>query len=463
MRGKRTKEQKWIDDYIGLIGICLIILICLITKNSSFSYNLEYNKKQIVIAIIFIISIIIGDNFPIVVHSTKKSNQVEITISLPITLTVAFALYPLYSILSIFIGTFISEVFIRKNEPNRWNKIMFNSLYLSLVTGITSVFFNYFYNFKLNFLSFYNVLVLILGGLIYFFVETLILFGLLSHLNHVKLHMYIIKNIKATKLEILTLFPLGYLLMYLYIKNFWVSVLLIPLFIAIYLASKEKVKIIEQTEKTLFTLAQIEDDKFPDTKKHSDRVGNLVKELTSVLKLSEDDADIIIKAAKLHDIGKIAIPDKILEKPGRLTKEEWEIIKTHPEKGAQIVKELSSFEKGTNIILHHHERWDGKGYPDKLKGEEIPLGSRIISLADSFDAMISYRIYRDKNSKKKRKTIKEALKEINNNSGTQFDPKISKLFCETIEELVAKLKSQKVELNKKFHWADYFPEDAREE
>ncbi len=455
------KKNRWLKEYIGIIVLVLCVLLYFIVNK--FSYYLNTDKKQILYFIIFVIARIVGDSYP-VIHYPNKDNQAEITISLPITFAVTFILNPIYAILSVLIGTFFSEIHIRtKNEPNRWNKIIFNTAYLSLVVGITSIFFHNYYNYNANFTASYNIWILLFGGLVYFFTETLTLFGLLSYLNNENLFVYWVKNIKTVRLEFLTLFPLGYLLIYLYTKNFWVSILLIPLFAAIHLASKEKVKIIEQTEKTLFTLAQIEDDKFPDTKKHSDRVGNLVKELTSVLKLSEDDADIIIKAAKLHDIGKIAIPDRILEKPGRLTKEEWEIIKTHPEKGAQIVKELTSFKKGTNIILHHHERWDGKGYPDKLKGEEIPLGSRIISLADSFDAMISYRIYRDKNSKKKRKTIKEALKEINNNSGTQFDPKISKLFCETIEELVAKLKSQKVELNKKFHWADYFPEDAREE
>ncbi len=357
---------------------------------------------------------------------------------------------PFTAIITIVVANTIVEIIniISKSKNNKKEKqnvtqirqkkvkAIFNIVYLAIVAGITSIFFHAFYNFDQFFLSIYNIIVLLAGGLIYIGTESAILFRLLAQLNDKSFLGFLLKNLHAARLEILTMFPLGYLLIYIYLKNFWVSVLLIPLFVAIYLASKEKVKIIEQTEKTLFTLAQIEDDKFPDTKKHSDRVGNLVKELTSILKLSEDDADIIIKAAKLHDIGKIAIPDRILEKPGRLIKEEWEIIKTHPERGAQIVKELSSFERGVNIILHHHERWDGKGYPNKLKGEEIPLGSRIISLADSFDAMISERPY------KPPMTIKEALKEIQKQKGKQFDPKIADKFCTLIEKILSTTKKE---------------------
>ncbi len=308
-------------------------------------------------------------------------------------------------------------------------------------------------------------MILLLGGLVYFLLETFILFGLLSRLNNQPFIKYWIKNIKAIRLELLTLFPLGYLLIYLYLTNFWVSILLIPLFVAIYFASKEKIEIIQQTEKTLYVLAKIEDDKTPDTRRHSERVANLVKRLCEAAyssKISEDERDIIVKAARLHDIGKIAISDKILEKKGDLTDDEWSQIKSHPEKGKEIVENLRLFGDGPEIILHHHERWDGKGYPSGLKGEKIPLGSRIICVADSFDAMISKRPY------KPQKSIEEALKEIHTDKEKenhkdkekekeqQFDPYAADAFYDMVNKM---LKDKSITENPE-EWEKYFSKDA---
>lgn len=127
-------------------------------------------------------------------------------------------------------------------------------------------------------------------------------------------------------------------------------------------------------------------------------------------------------AAMFHDLGKIAIPDEILHKPSKLTDEEYEIIKTHPEAGEVILTPLKFLKKVAKIVRHHQERWDGKGYPDGLKGEEIPLEARIIAVADAFDAMTSNRPYR------KAMPVEEAVQEILRNSGTQFDPKVVDAF-----------------------------------
>ncbi|MFA6692517.1 MAG: HD domain-containing phosphohydrolase, partial [Acholeplasmataceae bacterium] len=130
----------------------------------------------------------------------------------------------------------------------------------------------------------------------------------------------------------------------------------------------------------------------------------------------------------LHDIGKIAIDDQILNKPGKLNNEEWENIKRHPEIGYRILSSSPEYIQIAEDILYHHERYDGKGYPRGLKGEEIPIRARIITIADSFDAMISDRPYRKALSKQ------EALNEIKKCAGTQFDPKIAELFIELFQE-----------------------------
>ncbi|MFN3699788.1 MAG: HD-GYP domain-containing protein, partial [Dictyoglomus sp.] len=159
---------------------------------------------------------------------------------------------------------------------------------------------------------------------------------------------------------------------------------------------------------------------------HSREVRDIALSLGRYLGLEEEDLKILEYAGYLHDIGKIKVPDFILKKPEKLSDEEYMIIKMHPIWGEEILKNISSFRDIGKIIRYHHERWDGKGYPDGLKGEEIPFYSRILSLADSFQAMTAYRPY------KKRLSIDEAIEEIKRCKGTQFDPYLSDVFMELI-------------------------------
>ena len=131
-------------------------------------------------------------------------------------------------------------------------------------------------------------------------------------------------------------------------------------------------------------------------------------------------------AADLHDIGKIGISEEILLKPGKLTEDEYKIIKTHSEKGYRIIKASSELKEVAESVLYHHERLDGRGYPIGLKGEEIPLLSRIISVCDSYDVMTSDRVYKKAMSKE------DAIEELKRCSGTQFDPSLVKVFIECI-------------------------------
>lgn len=159
-------------------------------------------------------------------------------------------------------------------------------------------------------------------------------------------------------------------------------------------------------------------------KEHINRVKKYAVELGEKMNLSEKELKNLKMLAKLHDIGKVGIPEEILSKPGKLKKEEYEIIKTHAEKGYRIAMFNPEFEKIAPCILAHHERYDGTGYPLGLKGNEIPLLARIINVVDSYDAMTNKRVY------KKSLSAEEAKKELKKNSGTQFDPIIVEKFLE---------------------------------
>jgi len=146
------------------------------------------------------------------------------------------------------------------------------------------------------------------------------------------------------------------------------------------------------------------------------------------MELSENELNSLELLAALHDIGKVTIDEKILNKPGKLTPEEWIEIKKHPDAGYRIAMASPKLMPIADLILCHHERWDGTGYPQGLKGEEIPLLSRMISVIDAYDVMTEYRSYRRPISKT------AALEEIKRCAGTQFDPQIAQTFIELMME-----------------------------
>lgn len=171
-------------------------------------------------------------------------------------------------------------------------------------------------------------------------------------------------------------------------------------------------------EQSLKTFSNFIDAKDTYTRGHSDRVAYFSCQLAKKLKLPERDIELIYYTALLHDVGKMGVPDAILLKPAKLSEDEFEVIKTHTTNGAEILQDFTAIPGIAEGALYHHERFDGKGYPTGLSGEDIPLLARIICVADSYDAMSSNRSYR---SKLDQELI---LKELKDNAGKQFDPDI---------------------------------------
>ena len=154
------------------------------------------------------------------------------------------------------------------------------------------------------------------------------------------------------------------------------------------------------------------------TEGHSQRVSDMVLALAKRMGFSKDEVMLFHFSAHLHDIGKIGIPDAILRKNGRLTDAEFAVIKQHPEIGARILRKSPAFAEIAEIVLHHHERFDGLGYPDGISGYNIPLGSRLIAVCDSIDAMMTTRSYRKAFSEQ------DCFEEIKRCSGTRYDPDV---------------------------------------
>lgn len=225
-------------------------------------------------------------------------------------------------------------------------------------------------------------------------------------------------------IELLTLATLGSVIPVLVAENPFAIILLVtPLIIGPNLAFKGIRQMHVDARITMEGLANALERRDPYTFRHSIRVAEYARMMLDQMPhIPKPTREAIISAARIHDLGKVGSRDGSLKKPGELTPEERAEIQMHAAVGADIVSRLDAYKPSVEIIRHHHERWDGSGYPDQLAGEAIPLGSRIIGVVDAFDAMTSDRVYRAA------LTPEVALGELRKGAGTQFDPQLVELF-----------------------------------
>ena len=201
-------------------------------------------------------------------------------------------------------------------------------------------------------------------------------------------------------------------------QNPWAVILLVLPTALVYYACKSVKEMHTSTRRLLENMADAVDLRDPYTGGHSRRVTEYTEGILSALNLNGAEVELIVTAARVHDIGKIGIPDGVLNKPGKLDGEERALMETHAERGAELLRRHNDFARGMEIVRHHHEAWDGSGYPHRLAGSAIPFGSRVIAVADSYDAMTSDRPYRAGMSPQKAAAI------LREGRGTQWEPVI---------------------------------------
>jgi hypothetical protein len=211
-------------------------------------------------------------------------------------------------------------------------------------------------------------------------------------------------------------------------EHAWAVILLLVPVAPLYLAFKSTKETQESTRQVLESMADAVDLRDPYTGGHSRRVAAYTAQILQEMQLQGPEVDLIVAAARVHDIGKIGIPDRVLLKDGRLAPEERAVMEAHPDHGAKLLSRYPDFARGLDIVRHHHEQWDGGGYPDGRKGQEIPFGARVIAVADSFDAMTSDRPYRAG------MPVQRAAAILLDGSGTQWEPVIVEAFLRGIEE-----------------------------
>ncbi len=278
-------------------------------------------------------------------------------------------------------------------------------------------------------------LAILAGGFVFYFVNiTLVAYMVALYTESPLLRVWQ-ANYSWLSLSYLVLTPVALLFARLYTANppifggwgGWpVLLFLVPLYYARF-HWDEFVRLKDAFEQTVETLMATIDAKDRHTRLHSERVAAIAVDLAKAAGLDAVDREKLKLGARVHDIGKLAIPDHILLKPGRLTDEEFARIKEHPVKGEELLSKAPLFRDILPIVRQHHERWDGRGYPDGLKATGIHRWARIVALADAYEAMTAGRPYRPA------KTPEAALEEVLDNAGTQFDPELVALFKELWE------------------------------
>jgi len=221
------------------------------------------------------------------------------------------------------------------------------------------------------------------------------------------------------------LYVAGYLLAMLAGGRPWLAAVMMVPVAGVQLSLKRSVQLTEQTIKAVEAMADVVDRRDPYTFQHSESVARHAVTIARQLKLPDHEVEVIRLAARVHDLGKIAVPDEVLHKQGRLTPDEFELMKKHPETGADILAKFPEYKRGRQLVLAHHERVDGLGYPHGLAGREITFGARILAVADAWDAMTSDRPYR------KALDPAIAIAELQRGRGTQWDSDVVDAFATT--------------------------------
>jgi len=338
---------------------------------------------------------------------------------------------PSLAILAVLLGTLIAELILRwdylsESASKFFNCVSFNVSQLVVTVTVASVIFKLTGGHPPPYQAIVDFIPPVLAFLTYVFVNTSLVSGIIHLAEGVSFTYHLKFNLRHLHIQFLSLGVLSILFAVIYsISPAYIVLLLIPLAL-VHVSLRGYMRLRRQARETFerMTKSLMERDHY--TGAHSEDVAALAQRVARELGLPEDEVERIGAAARVHDIGKIAIPDNILLKEDGLTDEEWKAIEQHPVLSAELLKGLEIYDGSIEIIKYHHERWDGSGYPDGLRGEQIPLGARIIAVADTYNALTTDRPYHKAYSKE------EALEIIAGMSGKELDPRVVEAFLKVI-------------------------------
>lgn len=404
--------------YFGAIYLIAGIFIYYAFSGLNF-YKILHLVPKILFIILFMVA---AEHMPI-----SLSDNAEVTVGFAIVLSSLLTFGTRLSIMTVLISSIITEFKRRKVMP--LDKAAFNISMYVIMVGVAGCIYEKIGGIPGQFNIYSDlprVLVLILS---YLFINVGLVTIALSIYENKCISRIFFNNFKWALPNYLALVPLGILLSVIYTS---IGMLAGLLFFTPLLVARHSFKLYMNVRKvyldTIQALATTIEAKDSYTHGHSDRVARYCLIIAEEMNLSNDFINTLNYAALLHDIGKIGIPEEILNKPGKLSEEEFNKVKLHPELGASIVEKLDFLVKPAVFIKSHHERLNGSGYPQGLCGKDIPLGASILAVADAFDAMTSDRPYR------KAWSVEETMVEIERNSGIQFQAEVVQALKQALEK-----------------------------
>jgi len=422
----------YVFSLIGLSAIILYLVINSVLANE--------NSMELLVPIIIFASISLVTQIYEVELVFNRSMTTAITIFMAALL---YGGLPL-AVIVMTLSTVIAELILRSSSmaarPKRLATIVsFNTAQMAISSfcaavvyqtmGGSSVFFgenNYVIS---DLTSLIPIVAAIAAFLVYSILNIALVSGMVSLVRKTNFTYHLRFNVRFLLVQVLSLGVLGILLAEVYSHSpINILLVLIPMGL-VHVSLRNYMKLRHEAQNTFENVANMLSARDPYTYEHSEQVEDLAEQVARVLHFSEDEIGDIKAGALIHDIGKLAVPDRILLKPGPLTPEERSEMEKHPVIGAQLLENLEIYRNIVEIVRHEHEKWDGTGYPDGLKGEAIPLGARIIAAADIYNALTTDRPYRKAYSHDK------AVEIIKDMSGSHLDPTVVNALLQVLGEI----------------------------
>jgi putative nucleotidyltransferase with HDIG domain len=397
-------------------------------------YLPQLSPAHISIVLIAIILAFLADIFEVEVVPRHS-----ITISEVIYCAVLFIAGPPAMITSILGGTLPAEIVLRwhrlRQDPSYFfSRVAFNTSQILLSSWAASIIFQAFGGHSPPYNSPAEIMPLILAYAGYTTTNSILVSGILHLIQRIQFAKLVTFSIRNLPFQVMAIGIIAILVAVVYAQAPWQTLLVLIPAVGVHITLRGYTKLRREAQRTIETMVKMLHERDPYTAEHSEEVADLAEKIARDLGLPEDQIETIRAAALVHDIGKVGIPDTILNKPGPLDEPEWQLIKKHTLIGFDLLKNLEMYSEAAQLVKYEHERWDGSGYPEGLKGEQIPLGARIIHVADVYHALTSDRPYRESQGKPSHYEPAEAVRIIQAESGRQFDPKVVEALVRVISD-----------------------------